>query len=509
MDPATTMEYEEALQVSLRDSLTGLYSHGYFQLCLDREIRLAQRYGTPLTLGLIDIDWFSRFNKRSGYLEGDQRLRQVAAVIAASIRETDVAARFLGDVCAVLLTRSEMEQGRSAAERIRAAVERETGGTLTVSIGLAAYSRDATAATLLGQAQEALRQAKATGKNRVHSFRKDEPWKDETKPRVLVVDDEALNLKLFDTLLRGLDYDVVKATSGEEALHAVHKTEIDLILLDLMMPGMNGYEVCRRLKADETTRMIPIIMLTAVSGAEAKIKGIEAGVDDFLTKPPNKTELLARTQSLIRVKGLNDNLTNTESVLLALANAIEARDPYTEGHVQRVAQLALALGQRMNLPAKDMKALKLGGVLHDIGKIKVPDAILNKPGPLTPQEREIMETHAIAGYQMCLPLHRALGAALDVVRSHHEKLDGSGYPDGLKGEEIPIPARIMAVVDIYDALVTDRPYRKGMAKADSLRIIHEMVAGGKLDRDVVRQFAKLVDPGAASQGSKDDGNLAV
>jgi putative two-component system response regulator len=498
MDPVATMEYEEAISASFTDSLTGLYNHGFFQICLDREIRKSERYGTPFTLGLIDIDWFSRFNKRSGFLEGDRRLKDVAAVIAANIRETDLAARFLGDVCAVLFTLLETEQARTAAERIRAAVEKETGGRLTVSIGLASFTRDATTASVIRQAQEALGQAKATGKNRVHSFQKDEPLKDDTKPRVLVVDDEPLNLKLFETLLRGLDYEVVKASRGEEALHAVHKTDIDLILLDLMMPGMNGYEVCRRLKANEMTRMIPVILLTALSGADAKIKGIEAGADDFVTKPPNKTELVARTKSLIRVKSLNDNLTNTENVLLALANAIEARDPYTEGHVQRVAHLALALGDRMNLPGRDMKALKLGGVLHDIGKIKVPDAILNKTGPLTTQEREIMETHSSAGYQMCLPLKKALGTALDVIRFHHEKLDGSGYPDGLRGDEIPISARIMAVVDIYDALVTDRPYRKGMTRADSLRIIGEMVEGGKLDRDVVSQFVELVDREAGS-----------
>jgi putative two-component system response regulator len=493
MDQALRSNYEKEIDSPFIDCLTGLLNHGFFRLCLEHEIKRFERHGSTAALALIDIDWFSAFNKRYGSLEGDRVLRDIAAAISANVREVDVAARFLGDIYAVLFIMSEAEQVQKAAERIRSAIEGATGGRLTVSIGLAALHAQTTADTLIDKARESLAQAKIRGKNRVHFFQEEQPKVVEDKPKVLVVDDEPLNLKLLEALLLGLEYDVIKAASGEQALQLVDKTDIDLILLDVMMPQMDGFEVCRRLKSTNRTRLIPVIMLTALSGTDAKVKGIEAGADDFITKPPNKMELLARTKSLIRVKTLNDDLTSIETVLYALANAIEARDPYTEGHVQRVAHLALALGERLLLPEREMKALKLGGILHDIGKIKVPDAILNKPGMLTPEERNVMETHANAGYQICLPLTRSLGTALDVIRYHHEKLDGSGYPVGLKGPEIPMTARIMAVVDIFDALVTDRPYRKGMSKEDALRIIRKMVDEGQLDAALVHTFVEMLD----------------
>jgi putative two-component system response regulator len=493
LDLMVKADYEEKIQAPMTDSLTELLTHGIFQIFLDREIHRSERHGTAFTLALIDIDWFSAFNRRHGSLEGDRMLKDIAGVIRTNIRESDLAARFLGDVYAVLFIMADAEAALTAAERIRNAVAQATEGKLSVSIGLASWYRKATAASLLRMARESLSQAKARGKNRVHSLEKDQPVADDASPTVLVVDDEELNLKLLEALLVGLNYKVVKAPNGEDALHAVDHGEIDLILLDVMMPGMNGFEVCRRLKSNDLTRMIPIIMLTALSGTDARVKGIEAGADDFLTKPPNRTELLARTKSLIRVKTLNDNLANIEAVLFSLANAIEARDPYTEGHVQRVAQRALALGARMKLSGREMRALKLGGVLHDIGKIQVRDAVLSKPGRLTPEEKELMERHAIAGHQICLPLGKTLGTALDAIRSHHEKLDGSGYPDGLKGEEIPMVARIMAVVDIYDALVTDRPYRKGMGTEEALEIIGTMASEGQLDGEVVRQLVEMLD----------------
>jgi putative two-component system response regulator len=493
LDALLQADYEKEIQAPLTDSLTGLLTHGIFQICLDREIKRSQRHGTPFTLALIDIDWFSAFNRRNGSLEGDRVLKDVATLIRANIREADVAARFLGDVYAVLFIMAETEPARIAAERIRNTVAQTTEGKLSVSIGLASFHRKATSGSLLRKARQSLTQAKIRGKNRVYAFEQEQPVADDTRPTVLVVDDEELNVKQLEALLLGLAYQVIKASSGEEALHAVEKEDVDLILLDIMLPDMDGYKLCRRLKSNDLTRIIPIIMLTALSGTEAKVKGIEAGADDFLTKPPGKTELLARTKSLIRVKTLNDNLVHIEALLFSLANAIEARDLYTEGHVQRVAQLALALGARLKLSGRDLRALKLGGVLHDIGKLRVPDTLLNKPGPLTPEEREIIETHASAGHQICLPLGKTLGATLEVIRCHHERLDGSGYPDGLKGEEIPLVARIMAVVDIYDALVTDRPYREAMGKAEALKIIGSMVGAGKLDREVVRQLEQILD----------------
>ncbi len=495
MSSSATTEYEKEVHAPFTDSLTGLYNHGYFKVAIEHEINRYERHGSPFSLCLIDIDWFSHFNKRFGSIDGDRMLKTIGNLISSAIREVDIAARYLGDVYAVMFTMSEREDARTAAERLCRAIESMTEGKITVSLGVVSCYKGATSASLILKAQQALAEAKARGKNRVHLHEEQQFAAQEINPKVLVVDDEAANRKLLEILLLNLGHQVLKASDGEEALHIVSKTDVDLILLDAMMPGMDGFEVCRRLKAQDSTRLTPVIMLTALSGLDAKIKGIEAGADDFITKPPNRAELLARTSSLLRVKALNDNLTSIENVLISLANAIEARDAYTQGHVQRVASLACALGSKMGTSQKELKALKLGGVLHDIGKIHVPDAILNKPGPLTPDERKIMEAHAISGYKICLPLKKSLGEALDVICYHHEKLDGSGYPDGLTKDEIPMVARIMAVVDIYDALVTDRSYRKGMSAGEAVKIINGMVADGKLDPDVVRNFIETISNG--------------
>jgi putative two-component system response regulator len=203
-------------------------------------------------------------------------------------------------------------------------------------------------------------------------------------------------------------------------------------------------------------------------------------------------ELLARTESLITLKKLNNNLASIENVLFSLANTVEAKDSYTQGHVERVSHLAVGVGKKMSLTKRELEALRFGGALHDIGKIAVPSEILNKPGPLDPEEWEIMKTHPDLGCKICLPLKKNLGSALDVIRYHHEKLDGSGYPDGLKGEEIPNVARVMAIVDIYDALITDRPYRKGMTKDKALRILREEAQEGKLDKEILEKLEEMI-----------------
>jgi diguanylate cyclase (GGDEF)-like protein/putative nucleotidyltransferase with HDIG domain len=236
---------------------------------------------------------------------------------------------------------------------------------------------------------------------------------------------------------------------------------------------------------------------------QAKIKWIEVGVDDFLTKPPNKVELLARIRSLINVKSLNDRLANFENVLFSLAGAVEAKDAYTQGHIQRVANMAVALARKMGLSKSEIESVRVGGILHDIGKIGVSRTILNKREPLTAQEQELMKAHTDVGYKICLPLKKNLGPALEVIRSHHEKLDGSGYPDGLKGEQISTVARVMTVVDIYDALVTDRPYRKRMAKEKALHILRQEAKEGKLDQKVIEALMELVSRGEIDDCEQD------
>lgn len=310
--------------------------------------------------------------------------------------------------------------------------------------------------------------------------------------RILVVDDSEQNLRLMKAVLTPLHYEVFTEESGIKALERIQTTDIDLVLLDVMMPQMDGYEVCRRIKSNDETRSIPVILVTALDDSDSKIKGIEAGADDFITKPPNRSELLARTKSLIKVRRLNKNLASIENVLFSLATAIDAKDPYTQGHLERTANLSLAVGRRLNLPPNDIEALRFASILHDIGKIGIPDAILNKPGSLETTEWDLMRTHSDMGYRICLPLQNTLGKALDGIRHHHEKLDGSGYPDGLKGEEISIIARIMAAVDIYDALVTDRPYRKGIPLEKAIGILKEDTAAGKLDATVVTALLNIV-----------------
>jgi len=475
------------------DGPTGLFSHGFFQISLEREIKRSQRYGSSFTLALIDIDLFSSFNRLQGYQYGDKMLKKLGDLILENIRETDLAARYSGDVISVIMVNSKTESGMDAMERIRQAFEATYIGKSTISVGLACYPEDATdRENLIIKAQKALSTAKAKGKNKIQFFEPQEQAAFEDLPRILVVDDEPKNVKLLDALLKTQGYEVALAYSGEEALSIVNRVDIDLVLLDIMMPEMDGYEVCRRLKQGEETRLIPIVLVTALDDIDSKIKGIEAGADDFISKPPNKVELLTRVKTLLNVKMLNNNLTSIENVLFSLANVVEAKDSYTQGHIERVASLARALGKRMGLSKKEIHALRLGGILHDIGKLAVPESILNKPGPLDPEEWEIMKEHSNVGYNISLPLKKNLGRALDIIKNHHEKLDGSGYPDGLKGDELSMSSRIMAVVDIYDALITNRPYRKGMRKEKAFEILTNEAEEGKLDKKVVEALIKSV-----------------
>ncbi len=362
---------------------------------------------------------------------------------------------------------------------------------ITLSIGLASYPVDAIdQASLIKKAEDALLQAKIQGKNKVNFL---QPVPDH-KANILIVDDEPRNLKLLEAILIPYkNYRVIKASNGNDALSIANKFEVDLILLDIMMPYMDGYEVCRLLKSNDKTRLIPIVMITALNDVEAKIKSIEAGADDFLTKPPEKTELQARIKTLIKVKTLNNNLTNLESILTSLANAVEAKDGYTNGHIWRVSRLAVAVAKKAGLSEKGINEVKFGGIIHDIGKIGIPNNVLNKPGTLDDEEFKIMKKHPNIGYKICEPLKSTLGLSLDIIRFHHEKLDGSGYPYGLKGDDIPIGARIMAVVDIYDALATDRPYRKAMAKEKAIKILRLESEQGKLDKKIVENLIEVLE----------------
>ena len=311
-------------------------------------------------------------------------------------------------------------------------------------------------------------------------------------PRVLVVDDEPGNREIMTRLLTRQAYEVSAVPDGESALTLIEKADHlpDLILLDVMMPGINGFEVCRRIKQDPLTRLIPVVIMTSLEAKEHRIEGIQAGADEFLTKPVQFEELTARAASLIRLKRFTDDLESAQSVINSLALTVEARDPYTQGHCQRLAAYSCAVGRAMGLAADDIAALERGGYLHDVGKIGVSDAILLKPEPLAPDEFALMQAHTIIGERLCGQL-RSLRAVRPIVRHHHERLDGSGYPDGLRGDRIPLTAQIVGIVDAYDAMTTNRPYRKALSVAHAREELLLDAREGRHDREIVRIFADL------------------
>jgi len=311
---------------------------------------------------------------------------------------------------------------------------------------------------------------------------------------ILVVDDEPANVDLVQSYLKANSYKVIKAYSGEEALKKAFADPPDLILLDVMMPDISGFEVCRRLKSDNRTQLIPVILLTALQDFQSKIQGLEAGADEFLSKPFNLTELLTRVRNLLRIKRLTDQLEQTESVIFALARAVEAKDSYTKEHILRIANYAERLGRALNLESQEILAIRYGGILHDIGKIGVSEAILRKPGPLTEQEWLEIRKHPIIGESIIQPM-RFANKVGPIVRGHHERWDGKGYPDGLKEKAIPLGARIVALVDSYDAMTTDRPYRKALSIKRACGEI-EQDAGSKFDPELVPIFLKLLKEGA-------------
>lgn len=304
---------------------------------------------------------------------------------------------------------------------------------------------------------------------------------------VLVVDDVAGNRALLRAFL-SLDGHVVQAAcDGDEAVRMVRAEPPDLVLMDVMMPKVDGFEACRALKLDPHTRLIPIVLVTGLTDSESRLQGIEAGADDFVAKPFNGPELRARVRSLLRIKRFTDDLDSAESMIMSLALTVEARDPSTGGHCQRLAGYASDLGRALGLEEDDISALKRGGYLHDVGKIAVPDAVLLKPGRLTPDEYQLIKRHTLVGDELCADM-RLLRKVRPIVRHHHERRDGSGYPDGLRGDSIPLLAQVMAVVDVFDALTTPRPYRSVLSFAQAAGELRREAARGLHRADLVDTF---------------------
>jgi putative two-component system response regulator len=318
---------------------------------------------------------------------------------------------------------------------------------------------------------------------------------------ILIADDDSQMRELLLGLVEDLGYRAQAVPDGPAALAVVDANPPDLVLSDVGMPGLNGFDLCRRLKAGPATRLIPVVLITAI-GEEYKAAGIEAGADDFLSKPVQLGELRVRIRSLLRMKAYTDELESAEAVLCTLAKSIEAKDYSTGDHCERLADLGVLLGRDLGLGESDLTALRRGGYLHDLGKVAVPEAILLKPGPLSAAEREVVQRHPAIGEEICRPL-RSLREVLPIIRHHHERRDGSGYPDGLRGEAIPLTARILQVADIFDALTTDRPYRQALPPDRALDVLDTETQRGWWDPEVVRTFRSLITNGNGDgQGKK-------
>jgi putative two-component system response regulator len=311
-----------------------------------------------------------------------------------------------------------------------------------------------------------------------------------SRAKVLVVDDYAPNANGMRDLLIAAGYNVRVAHNGHDALNLVSEEIPDIALVDVVMPGMSGVELCRELKTGHSTRLMPVVLVTASQDRGHRLAGIEAGADDFLSKPIDIQELRTRVRSLLRVKQLTDELESTEAIMTMLGHIVEARDPYTEGHCQRLAEYATALGSALHLSAADLDTLSRGAVLHDVGKIALPDAVLLKPGRLNAEELLLMREHPVVGDNLCRTI-KSLDRVRPIVRSHHERQDGRGYPDGLKGEEIPLLAQIVAVVDVFDALTTNRPYRAAMTVKAAYDIMLTDAEAGWCQARLVQTFIDL------------------
>ena len=341
----------------------------------------------------------------------------------------------------------------------------------------------------------------------------------EKKARILVVDDEDRNRRLMGAMLASLGYDVILAPDGEEALRKVLEDPPDVVLLDIMMPGLDGFEVAARLKENEESAMIPIVMVTALNEVDDRVKALEVGADDFLTKPVDRTELRARVRSLVKVKAYNDHMRDYQKELERevasrtkelhqaferiksasletihrLSKAAEYRDEDTGAHIQRMSRYAAAVATRMGMAGEAVEDVLYAAPMHDAGKIGIPDRILLKPGKLDADEWEIMKQHTVIGGDILGGSSSGFIRLGEVIAlTHHERWDGSGYPRGLKGTAIPLAGRITAIADVFDALTSKRPYKEPFSVEKSLEIIREG-RGGHFDADVVDAFLAVQD----------------
>ena len=314
---------------------------------------------------------------------------------------------------------------------------------------------------------------------------------DRSVSTILVVEDDPASRLLMTRVLEGASYRVIVAASGEEALAKVAADRPELLVLDIGLPGMDGIEVCSRLRSDPANATLPIIMLTARVQLDDVVTGLGAGADDYLAKPFRQPELLARIRGALRLRSALVRMESAHAVVATLANAVEAKDPMTEHHCQRLAMLSARLTARLGIEHEEAEMITYGALLHDVGKIGVPESILTKAGPLDEGEWELMRRHPEIGERICRPLSGALGFHL-IIRHHHERWDGTGYPDRIGGEAIPLGARIVSLADAFDAMTHDRPYRGARSVADALTEIHAM-SGTQFDPELAKLFVEVTE----------------
>jgi putative two-component system response regulator len=319
-------------------------------------------------------------------------------------------------------------------------------------------------------------------------------------PTILIIDEIDLNRRLLKAMLKTAPYRILEAKRPSEGFAILEREKVDLLVVDQMMPEMTGTEFCQRVKNDRRTQLVPVLVTTSIQGVDNEVAGFESGADEFLIKPLRPALVRTHIRSLLRKKALTDSLEEAETILFALAQSVEHRDKYTGKHCERLARYGIALAQALGLPRREQVALFRGGYLHDIGKIAIPDAILFKRGLLTEEEWKVMRLHTVRGEDICRPM-KTLAPVLPIIRSHHERWDGSGYPDGLRGENIPLLARILQVADIYDALTTARPYKPAFSHQHALEMMLDEVNRGWRDPELVPLFSEVIDRAAESGDS--------
>ena len=327
---------------------------------------------------------------------------------------------------------------------------------------------------------------------------------DDMRTTILIVDDEPAGRETLESILEPEGYYLVLAENGYQAIEQAKAILPDVILLDVMMPGINGFEVCRRIRNEKELAEVPILFLTALDDRQSLLNGLEAGADDFISKPFDRYELRARLLGITRLNRYRKLMTERKNLeeahkqllyaydetIEGWSRAMDLRDKETEGHSQRVTDLTIKLSQALGMPREQLMHVRRGALLHDMGKLGIPDSILLKPGKLNEEEWVFMRRHPQLAYDMLHPIEY-LRPALDIPYCHHEKWDGTGYPRGLKGEQTPLAARIFAVVDVWDALTSNRPYRPAWEREKVLEYIREQ-SGKHFDSRVVKGFFEII-----------------